>query len=243
MDWINIHVSTLRAPEYIGSEPSARAAWFNALVYCCEQENGGRIIGGALWKDRQWQQTCGITLKEVRKSEPLLVVDGCDVIVWRYPLEKEAEVKAKRTAGAAGGRAKAENRQRQTPSTATSCATSNPPSCAPTEREGKEKGREVEGNSSTLPPDSAGDPTAEEFLTECRAAGIPDDFAKDKFLAKQENGGFGRKWKPYVQRVLGWYREKLQRERGSRLPPAPKREDRLTNPTDDLVKQTLEKAR
>jgi hypothetical protein len=67
MIYLNLKTSTLRAPEYIGSEPTARATWLN-LCYCCEQENGGTIDGCAQWKDRQWQQTAGVTLAEVRED-------------------------------------------------------------------------------------------------------------------------------------------------------------------------------
>lgn len=112
MNWLNVRTETFRAPEYIGSEPVSRATWFNITAYCCEQENGGRIIGAATWKDRQWQQTCGVTLEEVRNSAPLLVIDGNDVVVWRYPIERELEVQELRSLGRAGGRAKSEAKQR-----------------------------------------------------------------------------------------------------------------------------------
>jgi hypothetical protein len=104
MEWINIHAPWLRAPEYIGSDPVSRATWFNVLAYCCEQENGGRIVGGANWKDRQWQQTCGVTRDEVEAANLLLSVDGNDVIVWRYPVDKEQAVRQQREAGKRGGR-------------------------------------------------------------------------------------------------------------------------------------------
>lgn len=104
MEWLNIHIPILRAPEYIGSEPSARAAWLNVLAYCCEQENGGKILGGASWKDRQWQQTCGVTLAEVNEAHPLLSIVGSDVIVWKYPVEKEELVRERREWGKKGGR-------------------------------------------------------------------------------------------------------------------------------------------
>lgn len=103
MNWLNLQTSTLRAPEYIGSEPVARATWLNVLAYCCEQENGGRIVGGAAWKDRQWQQTCGVTLAEVQGATLLIYRDGDDLIVWNYPADKEVAVIAKREGGKRGG--------------------------------------------------------------------------------------------------------------------------------------------
>lgn len=115
MNWINVHTSTLRAPEYIGSEPIARATWLNVLAYCCEQENNGRIEGGAHWKDRQWQQTCGVTLAEIHAAAPLLVIKGDNLIVWHYPSEKQAVVAAKRKHGQSGGEASGKARGKHQP--------------------------------------------------------------------------------------------------------------------------------
>lgn len=96
MEWLNIKIATLRAPEYIGSKPVERATWINVFAYSCEQENGGRLAGAASWKDRQWQQACGVTSREVRAADKLLRVEGDDVLVYAYPLEKQAEVQARR---------------------------------------------------------------------------------------------------------------------------------------------------
>lgn len=110
MNWLNLRLVTLRRPEYVGAEPAHRAAWLNVLAYCCEQENGGRIDGARMWKDRQWQQTCGVTLEEVDGASPLLRWDRDDLIIWEYPCDKEAEVQGKREVarvnGASGGRPK-----------------------------------------------------------------------------------------------------------------------------------------
>lgn len=179
MEWLNVHVPILRAPEYIGSEPVARATWFNVSLYCVEQENGGRIVGGAKWKDRQWQQTCGVTLLEVESASLLLTIDGDDILVWRYPIEKEQEVRAKREAGAKGGRTKAENRQKQDSSCATSttpsCASSKPPSCASTERNGKEE----EGKENGKEGDVGG--SAEDFMKAWN--NLPDPFPKIRVMS------------------------------------------------------------
>ena len=95
MEWINIKVSSLRDPSYIGSTPTERATWFNVLGFSVEQENSGRILGGASWKDRQWQQTCGVTLREVRAATKLLTFQDQDVFVWAYPLDTEEDVQNK----------------------------------------------------------------------------------------------------------------------------------------------------
>lgn len=99
VNWLNLRTIWLREPEFIGSEPTARATWFCVLSHCCELENHGRIKGARSWKDRQWQQTCGVTLQEVDSAAPLLTWDGEDLIVWRYPTEKQTEVQHLREAG------------------------------------------------------------------------------------------------------------------------------------------------
>lgn len=104
MIYLNLKTSLLRAPEYIGSEPTGRATWLNLLCYCAEQENGGVIPDCAAWKDRQWQQTCGVTLAEVREECCLWEWRGDDLAVAFYPADKQAEVQAKREAGRRGGK-------------------------------------------------------------------------------------------------------------------------------------------
>lgn len=105
MDWINLRTTFLRSAAYMGSRPIERATWLNVLAYCTEQENGGRIPGAAAWKDRQWQQCCGVTAREVRSATKLLTIEGDDVLVAAYSAEKEAEVKARRVqAGVASRR-------------------------------------------------------------------------------------------------------------------------------------------
>ena len=111
MIYFTLRVSTLRSPEYIGSEPTARATWLNLLAYCCEQENGGIIPVCSGWKDRQWQQTCGITLTEAQEQSPLWQWEGHDLIVRFYPADKQAEIEAKREAGRRGGRRSGETRR------------------------------------------------------------------------------------------------------------------------------------
>jgi hypothetical protein len=96
MNWINIETHRLRAPEYIGSEPKERATWLNLLGFCCEQENSGIISDCKAWKDRMWQQVCGVLLKEVQAETSLWSWDGDDLILWGYPQEKESEVRGKR---------------------------------------------------------------------------------------------------------------------------------------------------
>lgn len=106
MKWLNIEIATLRSPKFIGAEPIERATWLSLLGYCADQENGGRIVGCIKWKDRTWQQACGITHGEVSLKSKLYAWDGDDLLVAFYPLEKEAELRAKRKAGSKGGKAR-----------------------------------------------------------------------------------------------------------------------------------------
>ena len=111
MNWLNIETKTLRAREYIGSEPVHRATWLNLLGYCAEQENGGRIENCSTWKERQWMQTCGVTLSEVQLESELWRWDGHSLVIWNYPVTKEREVSAKRNGGKRGGEASGEARR------------------------------------------------------------------------------------------------------------------------------------
>jgi hypothetical protein len=104
MIYLNLKTSTLRSPEFIGSEPTARATWLSLICYCCEQENGGIIPECLGWKDRQWQQTCGVTHAEVNESSDLWQWSGNALAVAFYPKDKEVEVQAKREAGRRGGK-------------------------------------------------------------------------------------------------------------------------------------------
>ena len=106
MKYLSIDLSTLRSPEYIGSTPTERGTWLSVLGYCADQENGGRIVGAMTWKDRQWQQVCGVTLREVRSTTRLLLIEGDDVIVFDYPLYLEEEIRKRRVSGRVGGQAR-----------------------------------------------------------------------------------------------------------------------------------------
>jgi hypothetical protein len=151
MNWLNIYTPILRSPEFIGSEPVARATWLSILAHCVEQENGGIIQGCADWKDRQWQQTCGVTRQEVDEANLLCRWEGDDLWVFAYPHDKEAEVKAKRDGGRKGGQSKT---QAKTEAARANGAKHNPtktqaepkldPSSDPTEGKGREGNRREE---------------------------------------------------------------------------------------------------
>ena len=104
MNWLNIEVKWLRSSEYLGSEPVERATWLSLMAYCADQENGGVIKDCRDWSDRRWQQTCGVTKEEAMLEAELWNWFGNDLKPWKYPVQKEAEIIAKRKAGAKGGR-------------------------------------------------------------------------------------------------------------------------------------------
>lgn len=182
MIYLNLKTSTLRAPEYIGSEPTGRATWLNLLCYCCEQENGGRIEGCAGWKDRQWQQTCGVTLAEVREDCLLWEWRGDDLAVAFYPADKQAEVQAKREAGRRGGKRSGKARReavREAQLEAVGEAELEAVLEADLQRKGKEgngigigkEGGEREKVEST--------PALAEFLAEAQKIGVEADIAEE----------------------------------------------------------------
>jgi hypothetical protein len=139
MNWLNINIpSALRSPEFVGSSPAERGTWLSVLGYAVTIECGGTIEGAASWKDRQWQQTCGVTIREIRAASRLLHFDENHVVVIFYPADKEQEVKAKREAG----RVTAEKRWHRA---ANSSAISSASSSAHTEGEG-------EGEGNIIPP-------------------------------------------------------------------------------------------
>jgi len=147
MEFLNIAISDLQKPEYVGSDPKERATWLNLSAWCARVENGGRIVGCRQWKCRQWQQTCGVTLKETQADCDLWTWDGDDMVMWNYPAPQEAKVQAQRerarTNGKNGGRPPNEPNPepRLEP---TSVSTSEPTSENERERKGKE-GKEKEG--------------------------------------------------------------------------------------------------
>lgn len=96
MNYLNLETRTKAAPEYIGSTPIQRATWLNVILWAAEQENGGRIANCEAWSSRRWQQTCGVTAREVRKCPRLLLWDGADLTIWSYPLSHEKTAKSRR---------------------------------------------------------------------------------------------------------------------------------------------------
>lgn len=106
MEWLNIHVSMLDSPEFLGSEPVDRATWLCLLRYCIGQENGGRILGAAEWGDRKWQQLVRVTLAEVQRQSSLWWLEDGALVVAGYPKARERQVKQGRKNAYAGAMAR-----------------------------------------------------------------------------------------------------------------------------------------
>lgn len=218
MNWLNLKTSHLREPAFIGSEPVARATWLCVLSYCIELENGGRIAGARLWKDRQWQQACGVMLSEIQATTNLLTWEGDDLLVWNYPSDKEFEVQqmrelgraksaqkaeAARTNGLQGGRPKKEEKPNDNP-TKNPTAETQPNPTETHRKEGERKGKEgereearAEGAGAHEPPEPPGDdpahppgwePPVEMFVAECARYSVPEWYAVVKWETHSAKG-------------------------------------------------------
>lgn len=104
MNWLNINTDTLRTTEFLGQEPRERGTWLCLIGWCCTQENGGIIEGAKLWKDRMWQQLCGVTKDEVETANSLFEFVDNDLHIYFYPIEQQSKVTTSRSNGKKGGR-------------------------------------------------------------------------------------------------------------------------------------------
>jgi hypothetical protein len=132
MNWINIRTEFLQGEVFRGCEPTDRATWLCLLGYCHSQENRGVLVNCRDWPDRKWQQVVAVTKEEVNRSCGLWFWDGDDLVVREYPVEKQAEITAKREAGKrrAANRWNTKENSSSDDSSATSSATSSDDSSA-----------------------------------------------------------------------------------------------------------------
>jgi hypothetical protein len=86
---IYIPISVIDSAEFSGAEPLDRATWLCLMRYCCQQENGGRILECVSWGDRRWQQCCKVTLAEVRRECDLWYWEEFNLVVAFYSMEKQ----------------------------------------------------------------------------------------------------------------------------------------------------------
>lgn len=168
MKYLNIELSTLRSAEYVGSSPAERGTWLSVSGFCADQENGGRIVGGMLWKDRQWQQVCGVSLREIRAASRLILIEGDDVVVFEYPTDVEDKVRTMRETardnGKLGGRPPKKKPSSVTEVKPNSVSSSEPiskPISEPSSKSViKEKGIVREGNGIPNPAPAVADASA-----------------------------------------------------------------------------------
>lgn len=180
MDWLNIHRSTLATEQFLGCEPVQRATWLCLMAYCADQENGGRIEGASEWGDRKWQQVVRVTKGEVSESCPLWSWDGGAVVVWAYPVEKEAEVRRNRENGGKGGRPPKPAGNQVVTSGLTQIETQEEPTApisaeTEEERKGKERKEKGRGRGKVFVPPTIEEAT--EYAKEIGFAGVAQWFA------------------------------------------------------------------
>jgi hypothetical protein len=185
MIYVNLKTSTLRSPAYVGAEPVQRATWLSLLAYCCEQENDGIIDGAEAWKDRQWQQTCGVTLAEVQDACDLWAWSGDALVVTFFPREKQEEVQRNREAGRRGGsrrtKAKIEaarvNGAKHNPSTNPSTNPSGTQALTQAEPKQEPNGKERKGIG--IGKEGTDTPSLAQFIEQCRRAGVEKELAEE----------------------------------------------------------------
>jgi hypothetical protein len=199
MEWFKFTTSLARCPEFIGCEPEGRAAWLCLLAYCVELENGGRIPGALNWKDRQWQQACGVMRSEIEKAKGLIAFDGDDVVVSFYP-EKDAK-RVRKLRSTSRKAAHARWHQDGMPhgiGDASQVASENDASCNADKRRIDKKKNKSRADES-------------EIVSFCRELGLPDSDGTAMFLKWEENGWMNgkspiRDWKLTLRRwhSSGW---------------------------------------
>lgn len=233
MDWLNIHRSTLAAEQFLGCEPVQRATWLCLMAYCADQENGGRIEGAAEWNDRKWQHVIRVTKSEVSESCPLWSWDGGAVVVWAYPVEKEAEVRRNRENGGKGGRPPKPAGNHLVTSGLTQNETQTEPTApisAETEKERKGKEEEKEGKRNAPRQAAFAPPSEQEWVEYCtRTWSDWHPVCAGESWAYYQGVGWivGRKvckdWKATARTAHGNARQwgKLQPQRQAWTPPAP----------------------
>ena len=201
MEFLNIHNSWLRSPEFIGSNPVQRSTWLCLLNFCAEQENGGTIQACNTWADRKWQQLCSITKREATTACALWSWSGEDLTVWNYPAEKEKMVKRNREYGKLGGRPSGSSSVNRTvnPNKTTRFDSAETEGKG-RELEGKEIGREdggsaepATGSTAENSPESAPESTARphnlpEVIAYFASKGAPEAEAATFFDHYEANG-------------------------------------------------------
>lgn len=144
MNWFNFFTPDLRSENFSEATEEQLGAWFRLVIYCCEQENGGMVHGAEKWSDRKWLNSTGVSSDLIKQESPLWHFSGVgSLCVDGYPMAKELEVKAKRTAGkrtASLRWGKSKRKKKTQNSSATSSANSSATSLVNAEGEGEGEG-------------------------------------------------------------------------------------------------------
>lgn len=101
---LNLPLSFLTGDRYLGADPETRSTCISLHVYCVGQENGGRVVGARLWKDRKCQQVLGVTREELDAETDLWEWEGDDAILPDYNHKQEQLAEVARINGIKGGR-------------------------------------------------------------------------------------------------------------------------------------------
>lgn len=104
MYYVNIELSHIRGPEFMGATAEQQGAWLCLLSYCCEVENRGTIPNCADWTAMQWQRIVGVDEHLLRTDCGLWKREGPNLIVTFYPIRQQERFEKRRRDAAAGGR-------------------------------------------------------------------------------------------------------------------------------------------
>jgi hypothetical protein len=142
MEWLNLSITKLAAPEYRRSSMLERGVWITVLGYCIQQENGGRIEHAKEWSDFECTAVLGVSLNDLQGSHLLWFYDGADLVVSGYPHDKQREIEARRRAGRKGNRARWGSEQTATPNHIAERSHSDPTASGIRIQKGNRKGKE-----------------------------------------------------------------------------------------------------
>lgn len=106
MQWFNLHIPLLKSDEFLDAELWEIGVWIRLMCYCCEQENGGKILGCSDWSDKKWLLACSIQKSDLERPSKLWTWASAQPgVLWvhSYPGSVEDQVRKNRYAGKKGG--------------------------------------------------------------------------------------------------------------------------------------------
>lgn len=85
--WATIYTYDLHSSsEYLTATPSQRGIWFGVLMRAIYENKGPRVVGALSYGNRGCWSWVGCSLADLKKPNPLLRIEGTDVIVlFGYP--------------------------------------------------------------------------------------------------------------------------------------------------------------